>query len=526
MLQSRRDLTSCRHRNVCLSTFSGSGLNPGGGGLNPGGDGFYDTVKDIYNRGSQIGNYLSDLYGSQIGTIAKNIIPSSDDTGRNAFQGEKHAILQLPNGKFGIANYMGPGTNVVRRLQRNDPGRTNSDTVAKRHDIDYALAQGASSKNQQIKLIREADNRMINSLNRIERNRSDDPKNIFIGKRLIQAKTALEDLGGMKEGSFGGDLKNISRDDRIILETNRDRLIQEGYGYGLTNNPSDELKMKLLKSYKQTKKQKLMGRGKGRGKVDTVGIKKVCNKCAMRGDGLGSMFKSVIKFLGPVAKELGPTVLKEIVLPIAKQAIANKLAGKGASRKKLAGKGLKLAGQRGKGLKLAGQRGKGIDNINDLVKTLVPKLSKMLGINPDNVDVSKILGLMNKAGVLKTVLSGDTLKTVNQLEKIMLPYLITGNFNYLKKLKGGSINPKINMIKFIKQAQKRLRTPFKKAMLQTLKNNQSGKGLGIGGNGFWSDFKRGFTSVFKPAAKIIAPIATALGQPEIGIPLGIVGNML
>jgi hypothetical protein len=32
--------------------------------------------------------------------------------------------------------------------------------------------------------------------------------------------------------------------------------------------------------------------------------------------------------------------------------------------------------------------------------------------------------------------------------------------------------------------------------------------------------------VFKPFAKVFAPIASAVGVPEIGIPLGIVGDML
>ena len=57
-----------------------------------------------------------------------------------------------------------------------------------------------------------------------------------------------------------------------------------------------------------------------------------------------SILKSIGKVLGPVIKEIGPTVLKELVVPFIKK----KMNGKGHT---LPGGGLKLAGQRGKGTK-------------------------------------------------------------------------------------------------------------------------------------------------------------------------------
>ena len=44
--------------------------------------------------------------------------------------------------------------------------------------------------------------------------------------------------------------------------------------------------------------------------------------------------------------------------------------------------------------------------------------------------------------------------------------------------------------------------------------------------GFWEDFKNGFLSIFKPGAKILGGIATALGQPEIGVSLHILSQAL
>jgi hypothetical protein len=61
----------------------------------------------------------------------------------------------------------------------------------------------------------------------------------------------------------------------------------------------------------------------------------------MKGQGFMSILKSIGKVLGPIAKEIGPTVLKEFVLPMVK-----KKAGLGLTPP---GGALRLAGQRGRG---------------------------------------------------------------------------------------------------------------------------------------------------------------------------------
>ena len=91
------------------------------------GDGFIDIIKGIVSKGKQvgrIGSELSNAYSSEIGTSLRNILPNSDETARPGFPGEKHAILKLPNGKYGVGNYIGPGTHLVERLKRGDPPRT------------------------------------------------------------------------------------------------------------------------------------------------------------------------------------------------------------------------------------------------------------------------------------------------------------------------------------------------------------------------------------------------------------------
>jgi hypothetical protein len=78
-------------------------------------------------------------------------------------------------------------------------------------------------------------------------------------------------------------------------------------------------------------------------------------------DELKKFGNKAVSFLGPVIRDVGPTVLKEFVLPM----LRKKFAGSGLS---LAGSGLKLAGQGAKKKKPAAKKkahgGKGL--IDDL----------------------------------------------------------------------------------------------------------------------------------------------------------------
>lgn len=81
-------------------------------------------------------------------------------------------------------------------------------------------------------------------------------------------------------------------------------------------------------------------------------VKAHCQSCQMRGEGFMDILKSIGGVLGPIAKEVGPVVLKEFILPFIKK----KIAGNGLSP---AGGGLSPAGgglnPAGGTLKLSGQ---------------------------------------------------------------------------------------------------------------------------------------------------------------------------
>ena len=74
-------------------------------------------------------------------------------------------------------------------------------------------------------------------------------------------------------------------------------------------------------------------------KIEHDRIKKICDECCMKGDGVGDILKKVKNYLVSIGKVVGPPLLKEVVVPL----IVKYAKGK-------AGLGLKLAGQ-GKGVK-------------------------------------------------------------------------------------------------------------------------------------------------------------------------------
>ena len=200
--------------------------------LSGGGFGFLKWVNKIKNKvekGVSIGKKVADIYASKEFKNLMKLIPSSDETARAGFTGEQHAILKISKTRFGIGNYVGPGTAVVERIRRGDPGRTPTDIVAEVHDSMYYLAQLAKTRAEQIKLVREADERMVASLRIIKRDKLDYPFNIAIGMRIIQAKMLAEDAGVFEQGSFGGKLKQHPVADIALVKKNLKYLKSNGY---------------------------------------------------------------------------------------------------------------------------------------------------------------------------------------------------------------------------------------------------------------------------------------------------------
>jgi hypothetical protein len=138
-------------------------------------------------------------------------------TYRKGFAGERHAIVMLSDGSYGVANYLGPHTHILERLRRGDPPRTPTDKVAMIHDIEYALSALSPNKDVQLKMIRKSDLDMIKRMENIKNNNLDNSWNVNIGLQLMRAKVGLETLGILDRNIFVGELKNISKEDIKLL---------------------------------------------------------------------------------------------------------------------------------------------------------------------------------------------------------------------------------------------------------------------------------------------------------------------
>ena len=188
-------------------------------------------LKSKVEKGVKIGKKIANVYGSKEFKKLMDYIPSSDERAKSGYEGEQHAILKVSPTRFGIANYMGSGTAVVDRLKRDgfDSYRTPSDAVAEMHDSMYWLAQLAPSREEQIKLVRKADEHMVKSLQLIKKDKLDYPFNIALGMRLIQLKMLGEDAGALQKASFSGALKKHSPADIKLVKQAVAWLTKHGY---------------------------------------------------------------------------------------------------------------------------------------------------------------------------------------------------------------------------------------------------------------------------------------------------------
>jgi len=162
-----------------------------------------------------------DMKGKGFYDSVVNSLPSKKDS-IPLYPGEKHIPLYTDKG-FKVANYAGPGTQVIKRLEKNIDALNATDKTAMRHDIDYTLS---TNKDE----VRDADNRMINNLSIIENDNLDYKINTKIVKGAMKTKTWLEDRGFWNKGSYSTmNGNNLSNKDRALLLKKREELTQQGY---------------------------------------------------------------------------------------------------------------------------------------------------------------------------------------------------------------------------------------------------------------------------------------------------------
>ena len=184
-----------------------------------------EDVKEMKGSGLFSLLRVPKIFGNKLDTVAakiSNVFPSSDDKARDIYPGEKHAVVKLPNGKYGRANYAGPGTRIVDRVRRNDPPRVPTDEVAQAHDLRYSLATTDDD-------VRQADIKMVNKLEQLQRKGGDRNVNIRPSMIAIRGKMALEDYSLLDKKKFIDDTRPTPGERRMLDEKLK-MLEQKGFG--------------------------------------------------------------------------------------------------------------------------------------------------------------------------------------------------------------------------------------------------------------------------------------------------------
>ena len=154
------------------------------------------------------------VYQKAVNVITRNKNPLKD--------GERHPILYTEKG-FMPGSYMGPGTDLLRKIKNDVKPVSKSDKTAQAHDLRYTLAKSPDD-------VRAADKRMIEVLDRIQKEKGDYRFNIYQGKIGIKTKMALEDKLGLRPDYFTTFGNNYEPGDVKILEDKLNQLEMEGYG--------------------------------------------------------------------------------------------------------------------------------------------------------------------------------------------------------------------------------------------------------------------------------------------------------
>jgi len=135
--------------------------------------------------------------------LTKMVISKAQSKPR--FPGENHATQILPDGTVRLGEYIGPGTQIEKRIGLLNAGNTEVRPITKTdetsliHDIDYSLAQNSKSKAEQLARVRKADEDMLRRLKQIKKKKLDNPANILAGEKGIGSKVLIEKRGKTAE---------------------------------------------------------------------------------------------------------------------------------------------------------------------------------------------------------------------------------------------------------------------------------------------------------------------------------------
>ena len=165
----------------------------------------YDYDDDIIIGGNIFGDIYSKISGQR-------------------FQDERHIPLYTGDEGFKLAEYAGPGTHIKYRLVNKIEPLTYTDKTAQAHDLRYILSNNVDE-------VRYADDKMISSLEKADREKLDYRVNIKATKLAMKSKRNLENFGLWKKGSFSDmDGDTLNPDDKNLFRNKLQELEMQGFG--------------------------------------------------------------------------------------------------------------------------------------------------------------------------------------------------------------------------------------------------------------------------------------------------------
>ena len=106
------------------------------------------------------------------------------------FKGEMHVGQLLPDGTVHKGNFIGPGTDIMKRLD--EKGITLVDEISKEHDLSYLLASMELDKKKRMEKVALADKKMLERLKKAKKKALDKKANILVAELGIKGKNVLE----------------------------------------------------------------------------------------------------------------------------------------------------------------------------------------------------------------------------------------------------------------------------------------------------------------------------------------------
>ena len=195
----------------------------GGGFVKPSGE--YVPNDRLRDLAEEINGVQGGSLGDVVGAVSqmKEYYDIAHDAfkGMQKYEGENHVPLWV-DGRPRLPNYLGAGTNLLQRLSNKENGISFADTISKLHDINYTLAQEAPSKQEQQRMIREADELMVQQVRRAGERSLDNRLNLGLAKMGISTKMKLEDANipylSNRMRNIAEELKTFTPEQRQLLQ--------------------------------------------------------------------------------------------------------------------------------------------------------------------------------------------------------------------------------------------------------------------------------------------------------------------